>query len=230
MGRHVECTMPIAPGSRPNAEASPLAIEHSALRTDRGDEAALLTRASTGDEAAFGELYARYQRQIFHYAVRMCGIAAGDDVVQETFLAVLSHGPASRLRAGGGFDPAKGTVAAYLYGIARHHVIRRLERQGVTLSEPVELVASETIAPQDTPLETMARERMIDVVRQAVQSLPPAYREVVALCDLQEMDYATVAQVIQCPIGTVRSRLHRARGLLLKKLSAVPSMAVASRV
>jgi RNA polymerase sigma-70 factor (ECF subfamily) len=76
----------------------------------------------------------------------------------------------------------------------------------------------------------MARERMIGVVRQAVQSLPPAYREVVALCDLQEMDYATVAQVIQCPIGTVRSRLHRARGLLLKKLSTVPSMAVASRV
>src|SRR5262245_51675915 len=222
MGRHVECAMPIAPGSRANAEASPLPIEHSALSTHLRHEAALLTRASTGDEAAFGELYARYQRQIFHYAARMCGVAAGDDVVQETFLAVL--------RQGGRFDPAKGTVAAYLYGIARHHVIRRLERQGVTLSEPVEVVASDAIAPQDTPLETMVRERMIDVVRQAVQSLPPAYREVVALCDLQEMDYATVAQVIQCPIGTVRSRLHRARGLLLKKLSAVPSMAVASRV
>ena len=68
------------------------------------------------------------------------------------------------------------------------------------------------------------------ILDQAVQSLPPAYREVVALCDLQEMDYATVAQVIQCPIGTVRSRLHRARGLLLRKLSAVPSMAAMSRV
>jgi RNA polymerase sigma-70 factor (ECF subfamily) len=209
--------MPIARGSRPNAEASPLAFEHSALPVERVDEAALLTRASKGDEAAFGKLYARYQRQIFHYAARMCGVAAGDDIVQETFLAVLSQG--------GRFDPAKGTVAAYLYGIARHHVIRRLDRQGVTLSEPVEVVASDAIAPQDTPLETM-----IGVVRQAVQSLPPAYREVVALCDLQEMDYATVAQVIQCPVGTVRSRLHRARGLLLRKLSAVPSMAVASRV
>jgi RNA polymerase sigma-70 factor (ECF subfamily) len=199
-----------------------LGIEYSAANLERVDEAALLTRASAGDEAAFGELYARYQRQIFHYAARMCGVAAGDDVVQETFLAVL--------RQGGRFDPAKGTVPAYLYGIARHHVIKRLDSQGVTLSEPLEIMASEKIAPQDTPLETMARERMIGVVRQAVQSLPPAYREVVALCDLQEMDYATVAQVIQCPIGTVRSRLHRARGLLLKKLSAVPSMAVASRV
>jgi len=214
--------MPIAPGSRPKDETSPLGIEYSPANLQRVDEAALLTLASEGDEAAFGELYARYQRQIFHYAARMCGVAAGDDVVQETFLAVL--------RQGGRFDPAKGTVPAYLYGIARHHVIKRLDRQGMTLSEPLEIMASEAIARQDTPLETMARERMIGVVRQAVQSLPPAYREVVALCDLQEMDYATVAQVIQCPIGTVRSRLHRARGLLLKKLSAVPSMAVTSRV
>jgi RNA polymerase sigma-70 factor (ECF subfamily) len=200
---------------------SALSIECSALRTGPVDEAALLTRASEGDEAAFSELYARYQRQIFHYAARMCGIAAGDDVVQETFLAVL--------RQGGRFDPAKGTVGAYLYGIARHHVIKRLDRQGVTMSEPVEM-AADAVASQDTPLETMARERTIDVVRQAVQSLPPAYREVVALCDLQEMDYATVAQVIRCPIGTVRSRLHRARGLLLRKLASAPVMAATSRV
>lgn len=191
------------------------------MRIEQVDEPTLLARASDGDEAAFGELYARYQRQIFHYAARMCGVAAGDDVVQETFLAVL--------RQGGRFDPAKGTVGAYLYGIARHHVIKRLERQGVTLSEPVEM-AADAVAPQDTPLETMARERTIDVVRQAVQSLPPAYREVVALCDLEEMDYAAVAQVIQCPIGTVRSRLHRARGLLLRKLATAPVMAATSRV
>ena len=221
--------MPIAPGSRPNDEATPLSIELSPV-SERVNEAALLARASEGDEAAFGELYARYQRQIFHYAARMCGVAAGDDVVQETFLAVLRQGPSTRLRAGGGFDPAKGTVAGYLYGIARHHVIKRLDRQGLTLSEPLETAATEAVAPQDTPLETMARERMIAVVREAVQSLPPVYREVVALCDLQEMDYATVAQVIQCPIGTVRSRLHRARGLLSRKLSAAPSMAVVGRV
>ena len=214
--------MPSAHRSMLHDEATPLSIGHFALRIEKVDEAALLTLASEGDEAAFGELYARYQRQIYHYAARMCGVAAGDDVVQETFLAVL--------RQGGRFDPARGTVPAYLYGIARHHVIKRLDREGVTLSEPVELVGSVAVAPQEAPLETMARERMVGVVRQAVQSLPPAYREVVALCDLQEMDYATVAQVIQCPIGTVRSRLHRARGLLLRKLSSVPSMTAVSRV
>src|SRR5262245_54727201 len=102
-------SMAHAHGPTPTAEAPPLSvahsalsIEHPALRIEQVDEATLLTRASEGDEAAFGELYARYQRQIFHYAARMCGAAAGDDVVQETFLAVL--------RQGGRFDPAKGTV------------------------------------------------------------------------------------------------------------------------
>jgi RNA polymerase sigma-70 factor, ECF subfamily len=193
-------------------------------RSGQGD-AALLTRASEGDEAAFGELYARYQRQIYHYAARMCGGAAGDDVVQETFLAVLHPGQSTGQGAGARFDPAKGTVAAYLYGIARHHVIKRLDRDGATLAEPVDAGAAEAVAsPLETPLDAMVRERRVGLVRQAVQSLPPVYREVVALCDLQEMDYATVAHVIQCPIGTVRSRLHRARALLLRKLAAVPSM------
>lgn len=187
-------------------------------------------RASEGDEAAFGEIYARYQRPIYHYATRMCGPGAGDDIVQETFLAVLRQSSSTRLKASRGFDPAKGSVGGYLYGIARHHVIKRLDRQGVTLTEPVEMAAAEAMATQDTPLEMMAREQMIDVVRQAVQSLPPAYREVVALCDLQELDYATVAQVIQCPIGTVRSRLHRARGLLVRKLASAPALVAASRV
>jgi RNA polymerase sigma-70 factor (ECF subfamily) len=186
------------------------------------DEAALLTQASRGDEAAFCQLFARYQRPIYHYAERTCGCGAGDDVVQETFLAVL--------RPGVRFDAAKGTVPAYLFGIARHHVIKRLARQGVTLSEPAELVASDALASQDSPFDAIARERTIGVVRQAVQSLPPVYREVVALCDLQEMDYATVAQVIQCPLGTVRSRLHRARALLLRKLATVPSVVETSRV
>ena len=175
------------------------------------DDAALLTRASAGEEAAFGQLFARYQRQIYQYAERVCGCGSGDDIVQETFLAVL--------RPSGRFDPGKGTVAAYLFGIARHHMIKRLARQGTTLADPVETLAADAVSPQETPIDALARERTIEVVRQAVRSLPPAYREVVALCDLEEMDYATVAGVMQCPIGTVRSRLHRARALLLRKLS-----------
>ena len=185
------------------------------------DDAALLTRVCEGDEAAFCELFARYQQQIYRYGSRMCGCAAGDDVVQETFLSVL--------RPSGRFDPAKGTVAGYLFGIARHHVIRRLSKQGAALAEPPDAGALDAMTSHETPFDAMARERTVGAVREAVRSLPPVYREVVLLCDLEELDYATVAHVVQCPIGTVRSRLHRARSLLLRKLTTMQSETATSR-
>src|SRR5262249_16418691 len=61
----------------------------------------------------------------------------------------------------------------------------------------------------------------IDLVRQAILALPEHYREVVALCSLGEMSYEQAASVIGCPVGTVRSRLNRAREILVRKLSAV---------
>jgi RNA polymerase sigma-70 factor (ECF subfamily) len=176
--------------------------------TNDVDDAALLRRACNGDEAGFCELFARYERRIYQYASHMCGTVAGDDIVQETFLAVLKPG---------GFDASKGTVAGYLFGIARHAVIRLLAKQG-TLLEPSDNPYLDVAAPEDTPFEIMVREQTVAAVREAVESLPPLYREVVVLCDLQEMDYAMAAGVIQCPIGTVRSRLHRARALLATTL------------
>lgn len=174
------------------------------------DDAALLGRACKGDEAAFCELFARYQRRIYQYASRMCGPGAGDDIVQDTFLAVLKAGR---------FDASKGTVAAYVFGIARHHVIKRLATPGAAVIETSGATVTSIAAFQDSPFETVAREQTVAAVRAAVESLPPLYREVIVLCDLQEMDYALVAEVIRCPIGTVRSRLHRARGLLASKLA-----------
>jgi RNA polymerase sigma-70 factor (ECF subfamily) len=110
-------------------------------------------------------------------------------------------------------------VAAYLFGIARRQVLKRLTARGTALAEPeeaVELVPSR----DDSPFEAVEREQAIAAVRQAIGELPPIYREVVILCELQEMNYADVAEVIECPIGTVRSRLHRARAQLLAKLGA----------
>jgi RNA polymerase sigma-70 factor (ECF subfamily) len=172
------------------------------------DDAALLRRARKGDESAFCELFDRYERRIHQYASRMCGSAAGDDVVQETFLAVLKAP---------GFDTSKGSVAGYLFGIARHHVIKRLPKWTAASLESPDARAVD-IVPADSPFQVMARDQTVVAVREAVESLPPHYREVVVLCDLQEMDYAMVADVIQCPIGTVRSRLHRARALLAPEL------------
>jgi RNA polymerase sigma-70 factor (ECF subfamily) len=74
-------------------------------------------------------------------------------------------------------------------------------------------------AAADDPLGDLTHREGLEALRRAVVALPRRYREVVVLCDLEEMDYADAAAVLGCPIGTVRSRLHRARALLLDKLN-----------
>jgi RNA polymerase sigma-70 factor, ECF subfamily len=171
------------------------------------DDAALLQRARRGDEAAFSALFERHQRAVYRYAVYMCGPEAGDDIVQETFMAVLKQSARSGVPAG--------AVRAYLLGIARHRI---LKWNRVADWPEVSESAAES---GPSPLEQLARAETIETIRSAVRSLPSAYREVLLLCELQEMDYSAAAQVLQCPIGTVRSRMHRAKALLTTKLSAV---------
>jgi RNA polymerase sigma-70 factor (ECF subfamily) len=176
------------------------------------EDAGLLDRARRGDDAAFSALYERYQRAIFSYAAHMCGRQAGDDIVQETFLAVL--------KKGGSYDRSKGTVAAYLFGIARHFVFRQLASSREPLSE--ENGELEAIPGADaTILDELTREELVAAVRVAVQELQPVFREAVVLCELQELDYATAAEIVGCPVGTIRSRLYRAKWLLTKKLAAL---------
>jgi RNA polymerase sigma-70 factor, ECF subfamily len=183
-----------------------------------GDEG-LLERANKGDADAVSRLFARYQGPIYRYAVHMCGRDAADDVVQETFLTVM--------RQPGRYDPARGSVAGYLFGIARNFALKRLTaRGGAAFTDDLDEDEKTADPAQETVLDSLARTEAIDAVRAAVRSLPPLYREVVVLCELQEMDYADAAGIIQCPIGTVRSRLHRARTLLTAKLAAMQPTAV----
>jgi RNA polymerase sigma-70 factor (ECF subfamily) len=154
----------------------------------------------------------------------MCGRDAADDVVQDTFLAVLrGPGPSTALRTGG-YDPAKGSVGNYLFGIARHFVLKRLSaRDVVTFELNEDDLSAGALAEaerQPTVLDSMSRAETVQAVRAAIASLPAPYREAIVLCELQEMSYADAASVAQCPVGTVRSRLHRAKALLLTKLSA----------
>jgi RNA polymerase sigma-70 factor (ECF subfamily) len=180
------------------------------------DDAGLIARARRGDAVAFSRLFAGYERRIFRYAAHMCGRDAADDVVQDTFLTVL-RGP-------GEYDAAKGAVSGYLFGIARHFVLRRLSARDVATFD-LDEHDERTVWPDERPsvLDTLSREETIQAVRSAIATLPAAYREVVVLCELQEMSYAEAAAIAQCPVGTVRSRLHRAKALLMTKLSAARS-------
>ena len=174
---------------------------------------ALLLRLKNGDEEAFLILYRRRQAGLFRFALHMSGsMPVAEDVTQEVFLALL--------REDCGYDPDRGTLSGYLFGIARKLVLRQLERgrSNVALDIDSEDFAQPELAIVDDPLLDLTRREGIDALRRAVQALPRRYREVVVLCDLEEVDYADAAVALGCPIGTVRSRLHRARGLLLEKL------------
>ena len=119
-------------------------------------------------------------------------------------MALIEHGRR--------FDASKGAVVSFLYGIARNQVLRRLERDRGT--QPVE----DDFSTGEDVLGDLTRRQTVDQVRKAVLSLPPSYREVVVLCDLQDVSYQDAAEALDCPVGTVRSRLNRGRAMLAQKL------------
>jgi RNA polymerase sigma-70 factor (ECF subfamily) len=173
----------------------------------------LLLRMRCGDEQAFVALYRRRQGGIYRFSLHMTGSAAfAEDVTQEVFLALICEDC--------GYDPERGTLSGYLFGIARKLSLRRLEtlRADITLDPEGDSAPVEFSVIED-PVLDLTRKEGIEALRRAVQALPRRYREVVVLCDLEELDYTEAAAVLGCPIGTVRSRLHRARALLLEKLS-----------
>jgi RNA polymerase sigma-70 factor (ECF subfamily) len=141
--------------------------------------------------------------------------SVAEDVTQDVFLSLM--------RDRSDYQASRGTVKSYLYGMARHRLLRLLDREKALVSfDGTDSAAEEAVhdrlrSPHD-PFVDLARDEVIDLVRQAVLALPAHFREVIVLCHLQEMNYADAAEVINCPIGTVRSRLARARTLLGGKL------------
>ncbi len=179
----------------------------------------LLRLSTAGDEEAFVALYRRRQGGVYRFALHMSGSQTiAEDVTQEVFMVLM--------RESHGYDALRGSLAAYLYGIARNHVLRCLDRNrpfvpmSVDDGDEAAETASAPLVAQDDPLGELTRNETIAAVRQAILALPAHYREVVVLCDLHEMSYAEAAEVLCCAVGTVRSRLHRARALLVEKLRA----------
>jgi RNA polymerase sigma-70 factor, ECF subfamily len=173
----------------------------------------LLRRATLGDEEAFAVLYRRRQGGVYRFALHMCGREdVAEEVTQEVFLALINDP--------GRFDSARGAVSSFLYGVARNHVLRYLERRRDDVRIEASDEPADAVARDADILASLTRKEMIESVRQAVLTLPPAYREAVVLCDLEELSYSDAADILKVPVGTVRSRLNRGRGLLMDKLRA----------
>jgi RNA polymerase sigma-70 factor (ECF subfamily) len=189
----------------------------------------LLRQAARGDEEAFTSLYRRHQAALFRFVLRMTGSAwAGEEIVQDIFM-ILLRDPRK-------FDPARGTLAAYLFGIARNRVMKHAERipREVSLEEKREDGSGPGVVLEDkfTPAMWAEKRERLEQVRAAVLELPAEFREAVVLCELEELSYEEAAELMACPVGTIRSRLHRGRALLLAKLEMlreVPRRARAAR-
>jgi RNA polymerase sigma-70 factor (ECF subfamily) len=173
----------------------------------------LLKMMQGGDEDAFTTLYRRRQGGIYRFVLEMSGSTSlAEDVTQEVFMAVI--------RDSRGYDPSRGSLGAYLLGMARHHALRLLKRDRTYVSIEDGSRDSGDLASlsPENPHSEMSRRESIHLVQQAILSLPEHYREAVVLCDLNEMSYEDTASVLGCSVGTVRSRLHRGRALLIQKL------------
>jgi RNA polymerase sigma-70 factor (ECF subfamily) len=188
----------------------------------------LLKRSAKGDERAFTELYRRHQAPLFRFAVRMTGSSwAAEEIVQDVFMMLV--------REPKKYDAQRGALGAFLYGVARNRIMKHLERTPRDFSLDESTDGSRETNPrlqeQMTPVHWAELRERREHVRAAVLELPPEFREAVVLCELEEMSYEEAARTLECPVGTIRSRLHRGRALLLAKLEIlreVPKRANAS--
>jgi RNA polymerase sigma-70 factor, ECF subfamily len=167
----------------------------------------LLQLSSKGSEDAFLTLFRRHEGPVFRFALHMSGRReTAEEVTQEVFLTLLSG---EKLYA-----EVRGALQGYLIGVARNKVRRHLAATRVFDSAGL----GQPSSSGPDLLEDLSKGQEIEGLRSAILSLPPNYREVVVLCDLQDVAYAQAAQQLGCAVGTVRSRLHRARAILSAKL------------
>lgn len=173
----------------------------------------LLRRIAGGDADAMAVLFRRRQANVYRFALHLTGCpAVADDVTQDVFIAVI--------RDAGRFEAGRAAVSAWLCGIARNYVRRRLSADRSVSSLDEDDGGEQVVAVSADPLEDLTSAEQIEALRSCVLSLPLRYREAVVLCDLEEMSYADAAEALGCPVGTVRSRLNRGRTLLTAKMQA----------
>jgi RNA polymerase sigma-70 factor, ECF subfamily len=162
----------------------------------------LLRRFRAGDRDGFAEIYRIHSKSVFRFALHVSADPSkASEITQDVFVWLVHHAD--------NYDPTRGELGSFLVGVARKLLKSRYRE------DQRWVVLEDTIAAREP--EGMDRSDLA-LVRRAVAGLPVRYREVVAVCDLEEKTYEEAAKMLECAVGTVRSRLHRARALLAKKL------------
>jgi RNA polymerase sigma-70 factor (ECF subfamily) len=164
-----------------------------------------IARFREGDREAFADLYRAHHTNVFRFALNMTGdrIKAAD-LTQDVFVWLVHHA--------GDFDSLKGEMPAFLIGVTR----KLLQRQQRDARRWLPLVEAILRRPASRVDPTRAID--VDALRKAIAALPLRYREAVVLCDMEDKNYEEAAALVGCAVGTIRSRLHRGRELLVRKL------------
>jgi RNA polymerase sigma-70 factor (ECF subfamily) len=179
--------------------------------TSSGDRD-LLARFREGDREAFTLVYKMHSPGVFRFVLHMCGDEMkAAEVTQDVFVWLIHHP--------GQFDPSRGNLGPFLIGVARRFLLRqwRNERRWIPLEEAGTNFEGRSGAGYAQSGED---ESQVVRLREVIAALPARYREVVVLCDLEGHTYEAAAGILECAVGTVRSRLHRARELLGRKLQS----------
>ena len=192
---------------------------------DRSD-AELLKAALAGDEDAFLLLYAKLKGGVFRYAFYMTSSSsAAEEVTQEVFMTLLKEGT--------NYREARGDVGAFVFGIARNFIrrLKRRERRYEALpdDDAVLRLAASLVTEPEALQRKMMRDESLEQLQVAIASLPEHYAQTVILCDLCELSYAEAASRLGCAVGTVRSRLNRARSLLARRLKPMRNAEIGIR-
>lgn len=171
-------------------------------------DAELHRAALAGSGEAMAAIYRRHGGLVYRFTLQMSrNETVAEEITQEVFLALLTQMDR--------FDAGKGALSTWLCGIARRQLWKHLERNdSAVLFDLDDEGAAELGSPDDGPAEVLLRSEAVAAVRAGMNELPPVLREVVILCALEEMSYEEAAQVLNVPVGTVRSRLHRAKARL----------------
>ena len=169
------------------------------------DDARLIEEARQGDTSAFGELVRKYQGRLYNTMLHVCGgREEAEDVVQEAFIQAFVKLDSFR---------AKSAFYTWLYRIGFNAAIskRRRKRIEISVEQNREMTGDEPVDNGDSPSDRLLREEQVDQVHTALDALSDEHRAILVLREIEGCGYETISEILDLPVGTVRSRLHRAR-------------------
>lgn len=173
----------------------------------------LIERCLHHDEAAWERIVQHYWRKVFHIAYKFVGTHdEAEDLAQEIFLRLY--------RTLHTFD-RRANFETWLVSVSRNLCIdhyRSARRERGTIRREVDPREVMRRAAEDDPLDRLERDDLVGLLKRALETLPPALKTAVVLCDLEELSYQEIARRLQLPEGTVKSRIHRGRAALKRAL------------